>query len=410
MAGVSPLWRVTVTYVVYFTAVGASWPYLPVYYRGLGLDLGTIGVLAALAAALQLVAAPIWGALTDRFSGSRLTLPAASAVASAGALALFGARDLPAVAASASLLAIGLAGMGPLLDARALETLGTDRIRYGQIRAWGSLAFVVAASAVGLLIDAQGRRALFLVYVPALILTAAVSLTLRRSSTFRTASVLRGTWGLVRAPGMGLFLLGTLLVWTALTAANAFYSIQVVALGGPAYAVGLSWAVGAFVEVPIMWGFPRLARRFGTERLLVVGAWCFAVRAVAAATATDPVTLVAIAPLEGTAFALFFVGGVGHLANRAPAGLAATAQGVFTAVAGLATIIGSSLGGLVVDGLTIRGLFAACAAASGLAAIVVWFAVRSPRPSPGPVETASRPRPVPEEGRSAGGGGFERLG
>src|SRR5450759_2013849 len=82
-----PIWRAASTYIVYFVAVGAAFPYLPVHYRALGLNLGTIGLLAALSAATQLVAAPAWGAIADQFGRSRLTLPAASIVAASGALA-----------------------------------------------------------------------------------------------------------------------------------------------------------------------------------------------------------------------------------------------------------------------------------------------------------------------------------
>ena len=69
-----------------------------------------------------------------------------------------------------------------------------------------------------------------------------------------------------------------------------------------------------------MYSFPRLAGRFGAERLLVVGAIAFALRAALAALATEPAMLVAIAPLEGIGFAGTFVGGVTVLAARAPAG------------------------------------------------------------------------------------------
>ena len=75
---VAPLLRVSIAYLAYFAAVGAAWPYLPIYYRGIGLSLGTIGGLAAVAAAIQLLAAPGWGVLADHFSRTRLTLPAAS--------------------------------------------------------------------------------------------------------------------------------------------------------------------------------------------------------------------------------------------------------------------------------------------------------------------------------------------
>ncbi len=79
--------------------------------------------------------------------------------------------------------------MGPILDARTIETLGPDRIRYGQVRALGSVAFVAAAWAVGLLIDARDVPALFIVYIPALLLTALVSATLVRRPTTRAVGI-----------------------------------------------------------------------------------------------------------------------------------------------------------------------------------------------------------------------------
>jgi PPP family 3-phenylpropionic acid transporter len=167
-----PIWRAASTYIVYFVAVGAAFPYLPVHYRALGLDLGTIGLLAALSAATQLVAAPAWGAIADLFGRSRLTLPAAAIVAAAGALALALAREPIAVTAAVIALSVGLAGISPVLDARTIELLGTDRARYGRVRAWGSVSFVVSAALCGPLIDAGGTGALFLVYVPGLALTA----------------------------------------------------------------------------------------------------------------------------------------------------------------------------------------------------------------------------------------------
>lgn len=381
----SPVARATVAYIVYFGAVGAYWPYIPVYYRGLGLDLGTIGFLAALAAATQLVASPAWGAITDRSPRSRLILPAAVFLAASAATGLAMARDLPLMAACVLLLAIGLSGVSPMLDARTLDLLGADRIRYGQVRAWGSVAFIVTAGLVGLLIDRQGNGILFAIYVPGLVLTALVSLTFPRGRRTRSISPLRGAWDLFRQRTMGLFLLGALLTWMMLTAVNAFFSIHLIALGAPAQTVGLAWIVGAVVEVPLMWAFPMLAKRFGMERLLVAATVAFVLRAASYAVVAEPIALVALTALEGFGFGLFYVGGVTFVSQRAPAGLAATAQGVFTGVsAGLGTILGSGLGGLVASELTIPGLFAVCAGGSAVAAAVVAYAVlptRRPLPS-----------------------------
>ena len=383
-----PIWRAASTYIVYFIAVGAAFPYLPVHYRALGLDLGTIGLLAALSAATQLVAAPAWGAIADLFGRSRLTLPAASIVAAGGALALALAREPIAVAAAVVALSIGLAGISPVLDARTMELLGADRARYGRVRAWGSVSFVVSAALCGPLLDARGTGALFLVYVPCLALTALIALSVPRRATKRHASLRLGTSQLIRQPRMGRFLVGSLMVWAALNAVNGFYSIQVVALGGGASLVGLAWVVGALVEIPIMWTFPRLSARFGTERLLVTGSAIFAARNFLAALAPNGAVLVATAPLEGAAFGLFFVGGVGYVAARAPAGLAGTAQGIFSATAGLAAILGTGAAGLIASALTIPGMFAVAGVVGVAATMVVADAVRGTVPPTAAVAVA----------------------
>jgi len=382
--------RILLAYLVYFSAIGASFPYLPVFYRELGLRLEEIGILTAIQAATQLVLGPVWGGLVDRFPKVGLTLPLAATVATAGGFTLFVATDFESVLIGSVLLFAGLAGIGPTLDARTLETLGpSGRHRYGQVRAFGSLAFVVMALLVGLLLDARGARTLFWVYLPCLIGTILVTATIRRRGTNRSVSLLRGASDILGAPGMLVFFGGFTIVWTALSATNAFYSIQVVGLGGRTALVGIAWAFGAVIEVPLMYAFPRLGARFGTGRLLTFGAMVFALRAVLAATATDPLALVLIAPLEGLGFACVFVGGVTVLAERLPGSLGGTAQGLFSASAGLATIVGSVVGGAIAGAVGISGLFAACAALGLIGAVVVGYAVLGPHAGIGPAGDTS---------------------
>lgn len=377
--------RILLAYLVYFSAIGASFPYLPVFYRDLGLRLEEIGLLTAIQAATQLVLGPIWGGLVDRFPKVGVTLPLAAAVAAAGGFILFLAVDFASVLAGSVLLFAGLAGIGPTLDARTLETLGPGgRDRYGQVRAFGSLAFVTMTLLVGLLLDARGARTLFWVYLPCLLGTVLVTATIPRRGTNRSISLLRGASDILGAPGMLVFFAGFTVVWTALSATNAFYSIQVVALGGGNALVGIAWAFGAVIEVPLMYAFPRLGARFGTERLLVFGAVVFALRSILAATATQPAALVLIAPLEGLGFACVFVGGVTVLAARLPPSLGGTAQGLFSASAGLATIIGSVAGGAIAGSLGIPGLFAACSVLGLVGAVAVGYAVLGSRAGIGP--------------------------
>jgi len=377
--------RILVAYLVFYAALGSAYPFLPVFYKDIGLELDQIGLLIAVQATLMLLFSPLWGGLSDRFPRSRLTLPLAAAIATFGATALYLALGFLAVLVASLVLFIGLAGVSPMLDARTLETLGPERRhRFGQVRAFGSLAFVVATLIVGVLLDGYGPRSLFWVYIPMLALTVIVTATIPRRGAGRSVSLRSGAARILSVPGVPLFLAGFVVVWAALTGTNTFYSIQVVAIGGTGAQVGLIWAIGATVEVPIMYVFPRLAKRVGAERLLVLGAMSFALRTGLSAFATDPLQLLAIAPLEGVGFACVFVGGVTVLAARAPAGTTGTAQGILTSGSGLATIIGSTVGGAIAAVIGIPGLFLICAAVSILGSAIIAIAIVLPgRPDAG---------------------------
>ena len=127
--------RVLLAYLAFYAALGAAYPFMPVFYRDLGLALDEIGVLIAVQAAIMLVFGPVWGGLSDRFPRSSVALPLAAAVATAGAVVLYLSFGFLAVFIGALVLFIGIAGVAPLLDARTLETLGSSaRNRFGQVR------------------------------------------------------------------------------------------------------------------------------------------------------------------------------------------------------------------------------------------------------------------------------------
>ena len=176
---VSPRAAARLSYVAAFGAVGAWYPYLAVFYQERGLDLGLIGLMTALGAAAGLVSAPIWGALADRFAGSPLIIPVAALVTAAGATALALSDSVGGMAAALVLSSVAFAGIAPTLDARALETVGDDRNRYGGLRAWGSGAFIVVVAFTGALVERAGITSMFIVYVAALLVLAVVSLPLR---------------------------------------------------------------------------------------------------------------------------------------------------------------------------------------------------------------------------------------
>jgi PPP family 3-phenylpropionic acid transporter len=283
-------------------------------------------------------------------------------------------------------MAAGAGGMIPLTDTRTLEIAGADRDRYALARAFGSAGFIGAAIVTGVVVSGRSPDALFVLYVPLLFVTglAAWRLLGGAGSAGRVRQTSFSAGGFVRVlgrPGLRALLVGTTVIWTAVGAVMAFIAIHVTSMGADLAVVGLISAVGAIVEIPIMLAFPRLAKRFGAARLLVLGASAFALRALMWGLAPTAIVALVVAPLGGVGFALFYVGLVAFVSRAVPREAQATAQGVFTGMTfSLGTVVGSALAGVLAPALGLPGLFVAAAVATGLGALVVARAVTAARP------------------------------
>jgi len=399
MPAISPRARARLAYAVMFAAVGAQAPYFVLVYRDRGLDLSTIGAVVGVAALVGLLSSAGWGAFSDRVRGDPRAILAPTAVALAGAslLWLLPSRTVPADLATtlaaglgAVLVACGFGGIAPIVEARGLETSGHDRAGYGPLRAVGSISFIAWTIPTGALVDRYGPTVAVVSYVVTVIATGLIGLTLarpaHRSGAVATAPPpgIRAVARLLATPRLGLFLVGAGLAWVSLSSVVGFYALRFSELGGTSSGAGLGFSLGAAVEAPVMVAFPWLARRFGGDRLLVLGALCFGIRAFVAGTATSPDALIAVSAIGGIGFAFTLVGGVTFVSRLAPPELQATAQGVFQ---GSTTSFGSISAGVLAVvlgaiGVNVGGLFVLVSVialgAAGIFALVLAEGRRSP--------------------------------
>ena len=395
------MYRAAGAYVIVYGAIAAWAPYLAAYYnKGLGIPLGLVGLLMAMTASVALVCAPLWGTLHDRNPRSRLLLPLSATIAATGAFGLLAVGSTPLLPVSAAVFAAGISGLTPMMDVRVLEMVSADRTRYARVRVWGSVSFIVLAPLVGSLTVAYGLKALFWVMVPALLLGGLAATTLPgRAHAIQTMSLRRAPMTVLRHRPIAIFLIGAFLAWAAVSSQNIFFTIYLLQLGAPSDLAGLAWSVAALLEVPAMFLFPALARRFGVERLIVLGAALLVVRELANFLFAEPLVLIGFSLVQGVGYSFLLLGSITFMSHQAPKGTAATAQGIFNAVAGsLAGIFGAGVGGQLAGLLTIRGLYAV-SVGMGVLSVVFIAAAVLPALKAGAhatVEVASAAAPLPE--------------
>lgn len=366
-------------YGLYFAFVGASGPYLPLLFSHWGMTAFQIGALVALGHLIRIVAPPVWGWAADRHGRIRVLLQAGAGVMAAMCLLLpqAGALDPSARFAAAAvvmaLLYLAAAGQVPLTESMSLRLAEGDVGRYGRMRVWGSVGFIVAVAGFGPLLDIAGVG-----LVPYLLAATSIALLLAtRRLPAATELPARAAGARLRdellQPALLAFLAAALLTIVAHAPFYAFFSLYLEGLGYSRTAIGLFWALGVVAEIVLFLCQKRFFDRFPATGLLAVTLALCVLRFLMTAEAAGmgPVaatlTLAAAQVLHAATFALNHSASMAVLYQRFGTRHQARAQSLYTAVAyGVGGALGAVGAGIIWQTWGAAATFRAAAVAAAL--------------------------------------------
>lgn len=352
--------RLSLAYFLYFVTLGIFNPYFPAYLRARGLDGVQIGWMLALAPFFKVMVPPLLGFFADRRRGPHFW----SVLAAWGTLA--GLLLIPLSTNTALLflcVAIYCAATAPtisLLDSSALHLLQRTQGRYGYIRLWGSIGFIVTSTALGLLFTSLPPHVIIISLIAAQFLFALYIGRLNMAeapleeSLFKRRGALRA---LALNPYVWLLLSTIFLNRIAGAPFNAFYTVfvQDIKLGGEV--IALTWGLGVTAEVVVLLIVDSLIDRFGSGLVLALGMILEAARWFAYSVFHTKPALLLLAPWHGIAFGALYVASVRAMAEIAPPQLRSLAQGMGTAAAGAGQVFGFIAAGYLLDAAGAANMF-----------------------------------------------------
>ena len=246
---------------VYFAAVGLFNPYAPLWYKDMGLPVFALGLLASLPNYTRLFGPFVWGALADK-RGHRARLMRIAALASfisaLGLLLPFSSMgDIAPYVLGLVILAqfsfnSGLVPLNETLVASHLksDTGGMDAARYGHVRVWGSIGFMVMVLISGPVFELVSMKAFpwLVVAVLAVLVWVAWQVPVHTDPVQEqdTAPPLRLV---MKRPEVLWFFAGCFLTVLAHAALYSFFSLYLDGLGYSKSTVGMLWGVSVAVEI-----------------------------------------------------------------------------------------------------------------------------------------------------------------
>ena len=380
----------------YFAYAGLFGTYAPLWFQSLGFSTLAIGALASLQASTRLFSPYAWGWLADHTGQRTRLLRIAVALALACAAGLFVSPSFGWIAAVSVALFVCTAGVVPISEA-ALAHLVSHGLtlnagRYGRVRVWGSIGFIVAVVGSGALLQALGVQAFPWLVIALLTLLLAATLRLPVvTEAAHGSEAAPGALTVLRQPAVAWFFGGVFFTVLAHTSLYAFFSLYLVSLGYSKTAVGLIWAVGVAAEVAWFWFQGRWLMRLSPQAWLLLAAGVSVLRfAVIAAFGATPWVLVLAQLTHAVTFAAQHSSCIGLINRYFPGRLRGRGQALYTVLGyGASGVIGGLAGGALSEAFGFAAVFWAASAAAGVAALCCWRALRLEGALGLPVQPAS---------------------
>lgn len=371
----------------YFAHIGFFNPYLPLWLKDLGLGLVAISVLTSVQAATRLFAPYIWGWVSDH-SGERvrlMRLGAAVALVSACLLWLtlsplwLGVVLLVMFTHTSAMMPMSEAAMAHLVS----QGGQFDAKRYGRVRLWGSIGFLVTVFVAGAWFEAFGMQqfpTMTVLSLLAVLLSAFWLPDLKEAAHAGHAAL--PVSDVLRQPAVRWFFASAFFHVLSHIGIYVFFSLYLDALGYSKTWIGVMWAVSVVVEIAWFFWQSRWLHHLPLSGWMLLCSAAMVLRMALTASWADVLLVLVLAQcLHALTFAAHHTACVAMVSHHFPARLRGRGQALYTVIAyGFPGVIGGLLGGVISERWGLASVFWVSMLTSLLAVGATWKVWRHHHP------------------------------
>lgn len=336
----------------FWAAFANYYPYVVVFLRENSFSNTTIGTILSINSAIIILAQPFWGFVSDWVRSVKKVFILCMSIATVLIFALPFFQQVLWIAILAATITFFESPLQALLDSWVVRGIqNKPGSSYGMIRLWGSLGFALTALASGYLVELWGVRRIFMVFTGVAVLVVFIcSLQKDVKPVEKALHVNINPAQLLKNKPYVFFVIIATLVFIPLRSSMMFMPNLMEQLGGSERQYGLLFFVSAFSEVPVLLLSGKLIQRFKPQLMIAFAMILFVLRQFLFIVVATPIQLILIQSIQGFSFGLFLSGSVYYIYEMAPNHLKATAQTFATSMFfGLSGVLGSFIGGLIID-------------------------------------------------------------
>lgn len=367
-------------YFILFLSFGIIGPYRALYFSQKGFSGTQIGVLIGIVPILSILFQPIWSALSDLFHTRRLLLVIGCLGVSASMMGIGLVDSFKANFLLFTVFSIFITPIGPIGTALVLDYL--DEIEkpdsLSLIRVWGSVGFGVSSLLLGSFLMDQRLELFPWLLVGVYLLLGLVCLILpeNKMEISQPDIKLKDLTQLSRNTSFMFFLGGMVFIGATLLIANNFQTIFLQWLNASSLLIGITVALPALLEIPMLIITPALLKKFRLRQLIIAGAVLMPIRWGLFYMIQSPGWMIPAQILNGVATISIDIAGVSYIDKSIPQKWRATGQGLYTTAAfAIGPGIGNFIAGNILDRFNVRAIWVLNLAFGLVGLMLVFFAL-----------------------------------
>ena len=374
-----PYWRLSGFYFFYFSLVGAFSPYWSLYLQSLEFNALQIGVLMSLSLIVRIFSPSIWGWLADH-TGKRIRVVQIAALC--GFLCFCGfllGESFIWMFFVMLLLSFFWSASLPLMEAITLSHLGDHTDKYGRIRSWGSVGFVLTVIGVGYLLENIAIAWLIWIVLGLKLGMVIFSYQIPEKEMISQVTGHHSVKQICLRPEVLAFLISSLLMLFAHGAYYTFFCIYLVEHAYDKGFIGWLWAIGVICEIGIFFIMPWLMRHFSLKLILIFSFACATLRFLMIGWGVEwPIIMVVAQILHAATYGAHHIAAMMVVHQFFRGRHQAKGQAIYTSIAyGIGGAIGAISSGYTWDLLGADMTFFVSSAASFIGLILVAWKMKS---------------------------------
>ncbi len=367
----------------YFAHIGFFNPYLPLWLKDLGFSITIIGLLTAVQAATRVLAPYGWGWLSDH-TGERVKLlrfcAGAALFCSVGLLV---EGSVVWIAVVLLLMFIHTSAMMPMSEAALAHLVSTDQgfdsRRYGRVRLWGSLGFLVTVFLAGAWFELQGMQSFPAWSVGSLVLlNLSVWWLPNRQEAVHHDEGRPSVMPVLRQRKVQWFFATVFFHVLSHIGIYVFFSLYLDEAGYSKTMIGVLWAVSVAAEIVWFFTQSRWLPKFSLSMWMLICACAMVLRMVLTTWAVEWLWALLFAQvLHALTFATQHTACIALLSHHFPGRLRGRGQALYASIGyGVPGVLGALVGGALSEVWGLSSVYAVSIGTAMLACVCAWQCMR----------------------------------